>query len=99
MPISGPGKNSSCQIAKRPTGSGRDVEIEAMKFDRYLERHQSQKVLAVALDLTKAYDSVDHQILCHLWATLGMHQDSVAVLRRATMKAISQVESGITLPQ
>ena len=73
----------ACQAAYR---RGRDVEIEAMKFDRFLEKHQGTKVLAVALDLTKAYDSVDHRVLCHLWECCGLARSSVRVLRNATMR-------------
>ena len=43
-------------------------------------------MLVLAVDLSKAFDCVDHQALAHIWQKLGMSSSTISMLYRATMQ-------------
>ena len=65
--------------------TGRSAEDEALGFDRFIEQHAQDKVMAIAIDLSKAFDGVNHQALLRIWDHLGLTPQSVQRLRVATM--------------
>ena len=64
----------------------RSAEEEALRFDRYLEQRAQHRVLILTVDLTKAFDCVNHSALQHIWGHLGMTPESIQTLVKATMQ-------------